>query len=96
MTQAHLADITSVEEQEFVVELLTASGGEDAWFGLTLLDSLSWSDGSMLSNESWYNITSNSNTICYRLQYQVTEGSIWNDEEACEDTNRYICEYAGI
>ena len=65
MNLTHLTDITSSEEQEFVVELLKGTGSKDVWFGLTLLDSLSWSDGLFLSNESYAlcDITSNTNTI---------------------------------
>ena len=93
--QTHLADITSAEEQAFVAKLLREAGGEDAWFGLTLLDTFSWSDGSIFSNDSWYDLTSTSHTICFRLQKQTTESYILSDGWACEHTSRYICEYKG-
>ena len=97
INQTHLTDITSAGEQEFVVELLKESGGNDAWLGLTLLDdSLSWFDGSLLSNGSWYNIESTGNIICYHLQYRGTKGYIWNNALECESNLTFICEYKGI
>lgn len=96
MTQAHLTDITSIGEPEFVVELLTESGGEDAWFGLTSLDFLSWSDGSPSSHASWYNVKAVNCTICYRLQYQDTEDFSWINGWGCENLIAFICENTGI
>ena len=96
MTQAHLTDITSIGEQKFVVKLLTKSGGGDAWFGLTLLDSLSWSDGTPLSHASWCKVKTVNSTICYRLQYQDNEEFSWNNEWGCENGIAFICKNKGI
>ena len=95
-TLAHLTDITSIEEQKFVVDLLPTSDEESAWFGLTLLDSESWSDGSILLPGPWYDITTDGTSICYRLQTQGYQRYKWNDAWSCDIANRFICEYEGI
>ncbi|XP_072045742.1 macrophage mannose receptor 1-like [Amphiura filiformis] len=88
----HLADITSLEEQEFIVSILKASGGGYAWFGL-LKDpdaeaTFAWSDGSPLKhNETWQDIDTNENTICMRLR----EDSGWHDRK-CDREFKFVCE----
>ncbi|XP_072025077.1 macrophage mannose receptor 1-like isoform X2 [Amphiura filiformis] len=86
----HLADITSSEEQEFIVSILKASGGGDAWFGL-LKDpdaKFAWSDGSPLKhNETWQDIDTNENTVCMRLR----ENSGWHDRK-CDREFKFVCE----
>ena len=86
----HLADITTEEEQAFVVKLLKDKKVRKAWFGL--LKTLSWSDGSPLIQESWQNVLINNDYLdrCFRLAH--SQGYRWNDIE-CGKTYKYICEY---
>ena len=94
MVPAHLTDITSIKEQEFVVNLLTAHGIKDAWFGLQL--SLFWSDGSTLLPGSWYDVIINDDlSTCFRLENHGTNEYRWNDAQACTDAYGYVCEYEG-
>ncbi|XP_072047592.1 uncharacterized protein [Amphiura filiformis] len=89
----HLADITSLEEQEFIVSILKASGGGDAWFGLLkdpdAEESLVWSDGSPLIPETWQDIDTNENTICMRLRRFSGYG--WGDM-TCDEEIKFVCE----
>ena len=92
---SHLADIRSNEVQKFAVGLLKKSGGGDAWFGLQKSKSLAWSDGSTLQPGLWYGITNDSGSICFRLEDHGSNGTIWDDAQACENTYRHVCEYEG-
>ena len=64
----HLADITSAEEQEFIVNILIESGIGDAWFGLLLNPdggTSTWSNGSFLEQESWQDIHTDDRYLVY-------------------------------
>ena len=92
----HLTDITSSEEQEFIVNLLTASGSGDAWFGLLANreeGTLTWSNGLPLVPEPWQDIVHDEPVSCLRLREDSDYK--WRDYE-CSEPFRFICEFKGI
>ncbi|XP_072039324.1 uncharacterized protein [Amphiura filiformis] len=92
----HLAEITSLQEQEFIVSILKASGGGSAWFGL-LKDQNSegefiWSDGSPLIHETWHDIdtyTMYYDDNCMQLREDSDYG--WRDV-SCNYKYKFVCE----
>ena len=101
---AHLADITSQAEQNFVAELIQGAGGssrrpKDIWFGLAAHEpggELLWSDGSSLDFAAWeggsYETGRNEDVDCVRMK--TKRDFKWADKR-CDDTLRYICEIEG-
>ena len=88
----HLVDITSMEEQDFVVKLLTEAEVKDAWFGLLKTNTLIWSDGSSVVRESWQDIRTGGGRQCFRLDQ--SKGYSWNDK-SCDEKYYFVCEYEG-
>ncbi|XP_072025067.1 uncharacterized protein [Amphiura filiformis] len=94
----HLADITSLDEQEFIVSILTASGGGDAWFGMLKdLDAegeYKWSDGSpLIHDETWQDIYTYYDAIPDVICMRLREGSEygWRDDR-CSEKYKFVCE----
>ena len=86
---AHLVDIKSLEENEFVEWLLFKYGVEDAWFGLVKTDV--WTDGTPLVSMTWHDFRANSNHVCFRLQSRDNGRYRWNDI-SCTTNYRFVCE----
>ena len=88
---AHLADITSSEENQFVEWLLFKYGVEDAWFGLVKTDVHVWTDGTPLVSMAWHDFLANSNHVCFRLESFNNGRYRWNDW-SCTAKYRFVCE----
>ena len=95
LDNAHLADIKSEEEQEFIGSWLQDINADDTWFGLHKVNGeWVWSDDSSVEFDAWARPIEPDNTdVCVRLvksrSYQW--GDLW-----CDYSRSYICERNGI
>ncbi|XP_072037188.1 uncharacterized protein [Amphiura filiformis] len=90
---SHLVDITSQEEQDFLVGQLTSQGDGSAWIGLSSQntnDPLYWTDSSPLDFEAWDSDGREEGGTCIRM-------SKWSnyewDDRTCSKVYRFFCEF---
>ena len=99
---SHLADVTSMAEQNALATWLTGIGAGDQWFGLkspqALVSSpLSWTDGTPLTNTfgggpfPWSGSGRNEDVQCVRMEQTENENFKWSDR-SCNLNFGYLCE----
>ena len=86
-------DITTHEEQDYLVEILSEESSGDVWIGLTssaIAEPLFWSDGSALNFTAWVEHARNENEMCVRMR--ASENFKW-DDRPCDYNFGYLCEF---
>ncbi|XP_072036318.1 uncharacterized protein [Amphiura filiformis] len=91
---SHLVDITSQQEQDFLVGQLNShniQGSGNAWIGLSSQntnDPLYWTDGSPLDFEAWDSSGRESGGTCIRMR--ANSNYRWRDK-SCSTNFRFVC-----
>ena len=97
---AHLADIKTQAEHDFISQVMLENHARQAWFGLSAHEpggELLWSDGSSLEFTAWASDGRDQPDVdCVRLKpMRRDDGTVqydWADRE-CDVDYRFICEY---
>lgn len=96
---AHLATITSQEENDALYEYITEKGAHTVYFGLYDKDETNegwaWITGEDLDYTNWYEGEPNSSYERYACFYEDFECSQWNDGDDPDDgyDTVYLCEW---
>ncbi|XP_072051917.1 macrophage mannose receptor 1-like [Amphiura filiformis] len=98
--EAHLVDIKSAEEQDFIETLFRDASVKEAWFGLSVHEvggDLLWSDGSVLEFTAWAEEDRNRGRTeeLYCALLSRSEDYLWVDKrgKSCEHDHKFICEF---
>ena len=96
---AHLATITSKEENEAIYAYIAERGIGTAYFGLSVTEGTQdwhWVTGEPMDYSNWHEGEPNDQSECYGQFFSDFQASTWNNAHAPGPGSIFICEMDGL